>query len=124
MSKLRAVNDTTNPQHSHKRNGSAEMRCPYCGQRISGGPEQLESIRARAKADASALVGKMEAELKRRLEREQQQIAAKSRAEIERAKKDATAQVEKVRKEAAARAASIRQEATKAATAALAPKIA
>src|SRR5207248_8470509 len=55
--------------------------------------------------------------------REQQQIAAKSRAEIEKAKKDATAQVEKVRKEAAARAASIRQEATKAATATLALKI-
>jgi hypothetical protein len=122
MSRLRAVNEAPNPQHARKGNGLAEMRCPYCGQRIS--KDEFEKVRSRIEADARALVGKMEAELKQRLDRERRQMSAKARAETEKAKKDATAQVERVRKEGAAREASIRQEATKAAAAALAPKIA
>jgi hypothetical protein len=99
-----------------------EAQCPYCGQPISR--KQFREIRQRIEREGREHLTKAELVLKEKFAREQQEAATKAKAEIDRAKKDAAVQVEKANREAAAREATIREEATKAATAALAPKIA
>jgi hypothetical protein len=116
------VNSRTR-QHNHKVNGNAdEALCPYCGRPISR--KEFEEIRARIEAEGRTHVAEVERNLKDRFAREQQQATAKAQAEIDKAKRDAAAQTEKTKREAAAREVAIRQEASKAATAALVPKIA
>lgn len=110
-----------NGHEAHRKAGVAEVRCPYCGQPISR--KEFEEIRARIEADERARVAKVEQNLKDRFAREQQQVTAKAAAEIEKARKDAAAQVAAAKRQAAARESAIRQEATKAATAALVPRI-
>jgi Uncharacterized protein conserved in bacteria (DUF2130) len=120
---LKTVNARPIGGHTHEPNGSAgEARCPYCGQSITR--QEFEKIRARIEAEERARIAKTEQALKDKFAREQQQAATKAKAEIEKAKKDAAAQIDKAKQEGAAREAVIRQQATKAATAALAPKIA
>jgi hypothetical protein len=112
----------SNGQAAHRNLGAAEARCPYCGQSITR--QEFEKIRARIEAEERARIAKAEQTLREKVAREQQEATAKAKAEIDKAKKDAAAQIEKAKREGAAREASIRQVATKAATAALAPKIA
>lgn len=92
-------------RHTHQTQVDAD-RCPLCGSPISA------ETRARLDEKLRAQLAKAEQTLRDRFAREQQQAAAKTTAEIARAKADAAAQVEKARKEA-----------TKAAAAALQPKI-
>ena len=113
---------TTAPPRRHTHgNGHAGDICPYCGQPITR--QEFEKIRVRIETEERARIAKTEQALKDRLAQEQAQAATKAKAEIDKAKKDAAAQIEKAKREGAAREASIRQHATKAATAALAPKI-
>src|SRR6516165_7499609 len=96
----------------HRNLGARGARCPYCGQQIG---QDVEKISAR--------IAKAEQTLKDKVAREQQQAIAKAQAEMEKAKTDAAAQIEKTKREAAAQEAAIRQQATKAANAAVAPRI-
>jgi flagellum-specific peptidoglycan hydrolase FlgJ len=100
----------------------AEARCPYCGQSITH--QEFDKIRSRIEAEERTRIAQAEQTLRDKYAQEKEQAATKAKAEIDRAKKDAAAQVEKAKREVAAREAAIRHEATKAATAALAPKIA
>lgn len=119
---LEAINARPPRRHTHKPNGGAsDIRCPYCGQLITR--QEFEKIRAKIETEERARIAKAEETLREKLAREQQQAAAKAKAEIEKAKKEAATQIEKAKSEAVAREAGIRQQATKAATAALAPKI-
>jgi hypothetical protein len=119
---LEAINARPPRRHTHKPNGGAsDIRCPYCGQLITR--QEFEKIRAKIQTEERARIAKAEETFKEKLAREQQQAAAKAKAEIEKAKREAATQIEKAKREAVAREAGIRQQATKAATAALAPKI-
>ena len=119
---LKSVNDHPARRHTLKPNGNADNTlCPYCGQPITR--QEFKEIRARIETEERARIAKAEQTLREKVAREQQEVAAKAKAEIDKAKKDAAAQIEKAKREGAAREASIRQQATKAATAALAPKI-
>jgi Uncharacterized protein conserved in bacteria (DUF2130) len=66
----------------------------------------------------------LEANLQTHYAREQQQLAAKAQGEVDKARREAAAQVAKAKRDASAPEAAIRQEATKAATAALAARVA
>jgi hypothetical protein len=119
---LEAKNSHPSRRHPQKPNGSAGgAQCPYCGQSITR--QEFEKIRARIETEERARIAKTEQALREKFDREQQQAAGKAKAEIEKARRDAAAQIEKNKRDAAAREAAIRQAATKAATAALAPKI-
>jgi hypothetical protein len=120
---LKTINVRPIRGHTHRPNSSAgDALCPYCGQSITR--QEFEKIRARIEVEERARIAKAEQALKDQLACEQQQAAAKMKAEVDKAKRDAAAQVEKAKREAASREAAIRQAATKAATAALAPKVA
>ena len=105
-------------RHSHRTRLEAD-RCPLCGS-----PIRTAAIREQIEERLRARLEQAERNLRGRFERERQKAGIAAQQAIEKTKKDAIAQIEKVRKEAAAREALIRHEATKAATAALAPKIA
>ncbi len=90
-------------RHTHESGSiSAEeaLLCPTCNQSVS--QEQFEQIQVRIEGEERTRAAKIERTLQARF----------------------AAQIEKAKQEAAAREAAIRQQATKAATAALAPKIA
>jgi hypothetical protein len=93
------------------RGSEAEERCPWCDQPISR--KEFEQIKASLAAEERARMLKLQAEAE-----------AKWNKEAEKLRQDAAAQVEKAKLQAASREAAVRQEATKAATAALAPKLA
>lgn len=95
---------------THRSISTPEAECPYCGQPISR--KEFDEIRARITAEEKARLAKLE-----------QALAAKTKADIEKARRESAALVTKVKREATAREMAIRQEATAAATAALAPKI-
>lgn len=125
MATHKTVNDAPTGRHAHRPStaiGEATERCPLCGQPVP----QIQYTALQKKLEAQVRAGLEEAEktLRDKLAREQQQAIAKAQAEVATAKKDAAAQVEKAKRDAASREAAIRQEATKAATAALMPKIA
>jgi hypothetical protein len=87
-------------QHGHKPNGAAgEAVCPYCGQAISR--KAFQKIRSRIEQEERARIAKVEQALRARFATEQQQAAAKAKAEIEKAKKEAvvsaTAQMKALR---------------------------
>jgi len=120
---LETKNSHPRRQHAHKPNGvEGDIRCPYCGQPITR--QDFEKIRSRIEAEERARISEAEQALREKLAREQQQAITKAQAEVEKAKKDAAAQVERAKRDAASREAAIRQQATKAATVALAPRIA
>jgi len=108
MSSIETVNarPTKGGRHAHRTQSAAE-RCPLCGSAISA------ETRARLDEKLRAELAKAEESLRVQFAREQQRAATKAATEIARAKTDAAAQVEKARREA-----------TKAAAAALQPKLA
>jgi uncharacterized Zn finger protein (UPF0148 family) len=81
---------TTRPAgHTHKPTGGVdETSCPYCGQPISR--KEFREIQARIEGEERARIAKVEQALKDRFGREKAQAEAKMKAEIEKAKKDAT----------------------------------
>jgi len=107
-------------QHNRKPNGGSANKetCPYCGQ-----PVTTAQIRERLRDQEARRVRELETNIRVHFERQQQDTAAKARAEIEKAQREAAAQVAKAKRDGAARETAIRQQATQAATAALTPKI-
>src|SRR5690348_16779323 len=108
MTGLNGATSRTTRRHSHRTQTEAE-RCPLCGSPISAATRARLDEKLRTKMTQMA---KAKQALRDRFAREQQQAATKATAEIAHAKGDAAAQIEKARKEA-----------TKAAAAALAPKV-
>src|SRR5438309_1671429 len=105
MNSIETVN-AERGRHTHPTQAEAE-RCPLCGSPISA------ATRTRLNEKLRAQLAKAEQTLRDQFTRQQEQAAAKAGAEIAKARADAAAQVERARRDA-----------TKAAAAALQPKIA
>jgi DNA repair exonuclease SbcCD ATPase subunit len=98
--------DHATRRHAHSTQSEPE-RCPLCGNKIS------PATRTRLDEKLRAQLAKAEQTLRDQFARQQQQAVAKAATEVAKAKANAAAEVEQVRREA-----------TKAAAAALQPKIA
>jgi hypothetical protein len=89
---------------THVSGGAVEAECPYCGQPISR--KEFNRIRERIADEERARVAKVEQTLQDKFAREQQEAAIKAKAEIEKARREATKAAE-----AQIRAARANQEA-------------
>src|SRR6266851_1247680 len=100
----------------------SEERCPWCDQAIPH--EKFAEIHARIEAKERERTAELERRLREQAALDKANAEAKAKAEVEQARKEGAAALERARQEAAVKEAAVREEARKAATTAMAPKLA